>query len=192
MADIKNANIEYILRWEGGLSKDTNDSASKNCVPDGSGTHTNKGITWASWRSQFGSDKDSIARFYKMDAEDWRTMYKGYWDGMKADLIISDLIAEFWVDFAWGSGVRGASKQLQYCLNDLGCELGVDGVIGPKTIKALNTRIDKLGEKRVYNESFNHRCNFLASLSSFQHFGRGWMNRLRDFNGYAQKKLIGG
>ena len=38
--------IPFIKSKEGGLSKETSDTASADKVPDGSGYHTNKGITW--------------------------------------------------------------------------------------------------------------------------------------------------
>jgi len=105
MGNINNANIDYILKWEGGLSKHSKDSASSDCVPDGSGVHTNRGITWKSWKAQFSDSPESIKRFYEMNHDDWKKIYKLYWEGIKADDIESDLIAEFWADFAWGSGV---------------------------------------------------------------------------------------
>jgi hypothetical protein len=46
MANINAVNFDYIKKWEGGLSKDSRDQAAKDPVPDGSGYHTNIGITW--------------------------------------------------------------------------------------------------------------------------------------------------
>ena len=55
MANINKANLDYILKWEGGLSKHPRDSAARHPVPDGSGHHTNKGITFRLWASVHGS-----------------------------------------------------------------------------------------------------------------------------------------
>jgi hypothetical protein len=46
MGNLSKANLDYILKWEGGLSKHPRDSAARHPLPDGSGYHTNKGITW--------------------------------------------------------------------------------------------------------------------------------------------------
>jgi lysozyme family protein len=191
MGNINNANIDYILRWEGGLSKHVKDSASSNCVPDGSGVHTNKGITWAAWKAQHGDSEESVKRFYEMSHDDWKSIYKLYWEGIKADDIESDLIAEFWADFAWGSGVYGAAKQLQKFIVSEGFSIAVDGKVGKQTLSALNRLIIMKGEDYIYLKSYDHRVNFLRGLSSFKHFGRGWISRLKDFHNYALSKLNG-
>ena len=191
MGNINNANIDYILRWEGGLSKHSKDSASANCVPDGSGYHTNKGIQWVVFKAQFGDSPEAIKRFYEMSKEDWMQVYKLYWEGIKADDIESDLIAEFWADFAWGSGVYGAAKQLQKFIVSEGFSIAVDGKVGKQTLSTLNRLIHMKGEDYIYLKSYDHRVNFLRGLDSFKHFGRGWISRLKDFHKYALSKLNG-
>lgn len=189
MGNINNANLDYILRWEGGLSKHPNDSASSDCVPDGSGNHTMQGITWKSFKAQFGDSPEAIKRFYEMSHDDWKTIYKLYWDGIRADDIESDLIAEFWADFAWGSGVYGAAKQLQKFIVSEGFNIAVDGKVGKQTLSTLNRLIISKGESYVYLKSYDHRVHFLQQLKSFKHFGRGWLNRLKDFHAYAKQQL---
>ena len=189
MGNINNANLDYILRWEGGLSKHSKDSASSDCVPDGSGVHTNKGVTFRSFKAQFGDSPEAIKRFYEMSKEDWMQIYRLYWDGIKADDIESDLIAEFWADFAWGSGVYGAAKQLQKFIVSEGFNIAIDGKVGKQTLSTLNRLIHMKGEAYVYLKSYDHRVNFLRGLDSFKHFGRGWLNRLQDFHAYAKKQL---
>ncbi len=82
MANYKNI-IPFIQQQEGGLSKAITDTASAHPVPDGSGYHTNKGITWQTWSGVFGTGADSIQRFYNMSEEDWETIYKKYyWDSI--------------------------------------------------------------------------------------------------------------
>ena len=41
---------------------------------------------------------------------DFKGIYKLYWNGVKADLIQSQILGEYVTDFAWGSGVAGASR----------------------------------------------------------------------------------
>jgi lysozyme family protein len=190
MAKIEHSNIDYILKWEGGLSKHKADTASKHPVPDGSGFHTNKGITWMVWRTIHGSTSESIARFYKMTHTDFLSVYQRYWDGVNATAINSQIIAEFWADFAWGSGIGGASRQMQRFLNSHGFNLKVDGKIGQQTINALNSLISQKSEKWVFESCYAWRVSFLQSLTSFKDFGKGWLNRMQDFYLYANRELM--
>lgn len=185
MGKINNANLDYILRWEGGLSKHQRDSASRHAVPDGSGNHTNKGVTWRVFASIYGNSADAVARFYQMTHEDFKGIYALYWKGVKGDSISSQIIAEYVTDFAWGSGVAGSSRQVQRWLNTQGANVGVDGKIGMQTVTAINQLIKTEGEKAVFVSLQAHRMAFLARLRDFDVFGRGWYNRLEDFAKYA-------
>lgn len=185
MGKINNANLDYILRWEGGLSKHQRDSASRHAVPDGSGNHTNKGVTWRVFRSIYGNSADAVARFYQMTHEDFKGIYALYWKGVKADSITSQIIAEYVTDFAWGSGVAGSSRQVQRWLNTQGYKVGVDGKIGNQTLTAINKLIEDKGQRIAFESLDTHRRHFLARLRDFDVFGRGWYNRLEDFANYA-------
>ena len=154
MADIRSLR-PFILKWEGGLSRDPNDTASRVCCPTPykvkMGYHTNKGITYNVWRSVFGFNNDM--RFLEMNEADWDTvMKKLYWDRWKADEIKDQAIANTLVDWVWGSGVHGIKIPQRM--------LGVtaDGVVGTKTIEALNNA-PKDFLQRLYKEreDFLHR-----------------------------------
>lgn len=201
MAKIEHSNIDYILKWEGGLSKHKADTASRHPVPDGSGFHTNKGVTWMAFRTIFSKhdgvdlfsinkQNELISRFYRMSKDDFMIVYKRYWDGVNATSINSQIIAEFWADFAWGSGIGGASRQMQRFLNSHGFNLRVDGKIGQQTINALNSLISQKSEKWVFESCYAWRVSFLQSLTSFKDFGKGWLNRMQDFYLYANRELI--
>jgi lysozyme family protein len=191
MGNLSKANLDYILKWEGGLSKHPRDSAARHPVPDGSGFHTNKGVTWRVFRSIYGSGEDAILRFYRMTQDDFRGIYKLYWNGVKADSISSQILAEYATDFAWGSGVAGASRQIQKWLNSQGYKVGVDGKIGNQTINAINQLIEDKGEKIAFESLDAHRRHFLSRLRDFDVFGRGWFNRLNDFVSYAYLNING-
>jgi lysozyme family protein len=191
MAELSKANLDYILKWEGGLSKHERDSASKHPVPDGSGYHTNKGITWRVFKSIYGSSQESINRFYRMTHDDFRGVYKIYWNAVKADLISSQILAEYVTDFAWGSGVAGSTRQIQRWLNSEGFNIVVDGKFGNQTVNAINKLIQDKGERLVFESLNAHRRAFLRTLRDFNVFGKGWLNRLDDFVLYANKNLSG-
>jgi lysozyme family protein len=97
MANFNQVNLKYIKRWEGGLSKDPKDKASAFPVPDGSGHHTNKGVTWATFTglaSEVGY-KATPQLFYNMPDNIWLAIYKiGYWNPVQGDKINSQGIAE--------------------------------------------------------------------------------------------------
>jgi len=191
MANINKANLDYILKWEGGLSKHPRDTAARHPVPDGSGFHTNKGITWQVFKSIYGSSEDAVLRFYKMSHDDFRGIYKLYWSAVKADLISSQILAEYVTDFAWGSGVSGSTRQVQKWLNAQGFNLVVDGKFGNQTVNAINKLIQDKGERLVFESLNAHRRAFLRTLRDFDVFGKGWLNRLDDFVLYANKNLSG-
>ena len=185
MGNLSKANLDYILKWDGGLSKHPRDSAARHPLPDGSGYHTNKGITWRVFRSLYGNTQEAVNRFYRMTHDDFRGIYKLYWNGVKADSVNSQVIAEYMADFAWGSGVAGASRQIQKWLNTQGYQVGVDGKIGNQTLTAVNNLIKDKGEKIAFESLDAHRRHFLSRLRDFDVFGRGWYNRLNDFVAYA-------
>jgi hypothetical protein len=179
MADYKNI-IPFILKWEGGLSKNTKDKASSYPVPDGSGYHTNKGITWAVWSSKYGNSPNSITRFYAMNNSDWSSIFKPlYWDAIKGDDIKNQAIADLMVNWAWGSGIYTPVTTLQKILG-----VQIDGKVGPKTIAALNSA----NQGEVFNKLKASNIAFFNNLSNnpaYAMFKTGWFNRLNDlYNNY--------
>lgn len=177
MAKLELVNTAFILKWEGGLSKDKNDTASANTVPDGSGYHTNKGITWAVWNHTFGND---IKGFYEMQPKKWLLIYKKYFDAVGGDYINSQRIAELFADWCWGSGTY-AQFGMQKWLNKNGYKLVFDGKVGQTTLSALNNLIENNTEKWVFDSIYAYRIEWIKGLPQFKTFGKGWMRRLNDF-----------
>lgn len=175
--------IKVCKKWEGGLSKDKNDSASVNPCPTDykgvSGYHTNKGVTYAAWKNVFGKDND--LRFFEMSDEDWFKIFKTkYWDAVKGDRFNSINIAAMVTAFAWGSGAKQAGTTLQKAIKALGKPIVVDGKIGNQTIGLANEidpviLFDKLIELR---RAFFHKI----AVGKNEKFLKGWLNRLHDYN----------
>lgn len=183
MADYKQI-IPFIKKWEGGLSRITNDSASKNTCPTPfkgqTGWHTNQGITYLSWCSIFGQNND--ARFYAMSSEDWNTVFKkGYWDAVKGDQIQKQSIANVLVSWAWGSGPVTAIKQIQKVLG-----ISADGVIGNQTLTAINNA----DERELFAKCIKQREQFFRQIAVGKNavFLNGWLNRLRNFEASFKPK----
>ena len=111
--------IKFTKKWEGGLSRDTHDSASAYPNPlthrNKTGWHTNKGITYKVWESVYGEDK--ARDFFKMpDKMWWKIMKTRYWDAVKGDLLPVS-IAIYTTGIAWGSGPRKGRTTLQWGVN---------------------------------------------------------------------------
>lgn len=157
MADFKIL-VPFIKSWEGGYVNHPSDP----------GGHTNKGVTLDTFRQFFGKAR-TVADLKAMTDEQWLHIFKkGYWDRWKADEIESQSVANLLVDWVWASGVHGINKPQQL--------LGVtaDGIVGPKTLSALNS----LRRDEAFQRIWNRRKAFIEGLKNYNVFGNGWMNRL--------------
>jgi len=167
-ADIKNL-APVIVKWEG---KYVNDPLDK-------GGATNMGITLNTWK-QVGYDKNNDGEITDADIRllnenDFKAVLRKYWDKWHADKIQNQSIANILVDWYWGSGKWGIVIPQRL--------LGVvaDGVVGEKTICALNAQ----NQKEFFDKIFAARVKFLNDIvknnPSQKRFIKGWLNRLNDF-----------
>lgn len=186
-----NANIllPFILRWEGGFVNDPTDR----------GGATNKGVTITTWR-QVGYDKDGdgdidvddLKLLTNEDVRD-RVLVPHYWNRWKADTINDQKIANILVDWVWASGSHGI-KIPQRLLG-----VDVDGIVGPKTIEAVNFADPKSLFLAIYDERVKFINNIVErSVSEYEkkisrkateaellkytqkRFRKGWLNRLSE------------
>lgn len=167
----------FIKSYEGGFS---NHPADK-------GGATNMGVTIGTWRKQ-GYDKDGDG---DIDVDDLRLISEAdaqrifklnYWDRWQGAKIRDQSVANILVDWVWGSGAYGI-KIPQRILG-----VKVDGVVGPKTLTALNNQdqealFAKL--KREREEYFHHICVVTPSNKAFLN---GWLRRLNGIR-YGSLKL---
>lgn len=162
----------FIIKWEGGYVNDPLDH----------GGATNMGVTIHTWK-QVGYDKngDDIIDAHDMKLltkEDFNMVLRLYWNRWKADEIHNQALANLLVDWVWASGSWGI-KIPQYLLG-----LKNDGVVGPKTLQAVNGQDPEELFTRVWNE----RAAFLKRIVDRdkvqRRFFAGWMNRLNDFKYY--------
>jgi lysozyme family protein len=178
MADFKKA-IPIILQYEGGLSKNKTDKAAADPVPDGSGNHTNKGITWTTFKgaaSKYGFTA-TAALFYQMPDTIWTKIAKGmYWDVISGDQLKSDSVAILLADWQFGSGTN-ATKNLQQVLNrSFGQKLTEDGQFGPKTLVATNAANQTKLFQLLQAERIDYYNQLVAANPSQQAFYSGWIN----------------
>lgn len=160
----------FILKWEGGFVN----------APADLGGATNMGVTIGAWKS-CGYDKDGDG---DIDVDDLRLLTREdvvnrvlkphYWDRWKADDIKSQSVANILVDWVWASGAHGI-KIPQRLLG-----VSVDGIVGPKTLAAVNARNPRELFDMIKIARFDFIEDICRKRPANNKFKRGWMNRIND------------
>lgn len=179
--------IPLILAVEGGLSKSLKDAAHVDPLPDGSGYHTNKGITWTTFKTAaplcgFVAEP---SLFYSMPEYVWGSIFKLlYWDKIQGDRINSQAIAETLVDWCWASGPHTATKKMQEFL-----KVPDDGIMGPATLSAINGRSQT--NERQFNDDFSaYKMAWYLSLPNQESNYQGWSNRLNLIHAFTNSEIL--
>lgn len=187
MAQIENL-IPHILLWENGIKtlpgetlRQTYERArAKGVIKKKSdlGGPTLAGVTlttFQEWRVSKGKPKPTEADLAKLSYEEWLSILKSlFWDRCKGDEIRSQSVANMFVDWVWHSG-PGVIRNVQDIFS-----LRQDGIVGPKTLAALNavpaqTVFDRIKavRERYYRKIVQNRPGQAVNL-------KGWLNRLND------------
>ena len=157
--------FDYLLRVEGGYSDDENDKGGK----------TKYGIT----------EEEARKYGYKGDMQDLtkdfaKNIYlKKYYLGNKLDKVVNDKVALSICDWAVNSG-RNGTKNAQIAINQLtNANLDVDGIIGNKTLEALNS-VDPEKFLEVYHnlQRIYYKGKVEADRTQ-EGFLTGWLNRVQ-------------
>ena len=152
----------FILRWEGGYINDQADL----------GKQTNKGVTLSTYRSVFGKNK-TVRDLKKITDDQWEFIFKKfYWDKWKADDINDQNVANILVDWLWCSGSYGI-KIPQRVLG-----VSVDGIVGSKTIAAINARDGRELLDTIKQERKDFIDRICQTRPQNRKFKNGWMNRI--------------
>lgn len=166
MADI-NILGPFILSYEGGFVNH----------PADPGGPTNKGVTLTTWKSQ-GYDKDGDG---DIDVDDLRIitdedalaiLKRNYWNRWRADEIKDQSIANLLVDWVWSSGTYGI-KIPQRILG-----VTVDGIVGPKTLAAVNDGYALGTFRRLHNERREYLQRIVQINPTQRVHLNGWLRRL--------------
>lgn len=161
MADYRKL-MPFILKWEGGYSNDKDDL----------GGATYKGITLATFRSVYGNDK-TVKDLKAMTDGQWRHIFKTlFWDAWQGDRINDQNVANILVDWTWGSGSYGI-KIPQRMLG-----VAVDGIVGGKTLAAVNARDGKALFRELKEERIAYIGRICRTRPQNRKFRQGWLNRI--------------
>jgi lysozyme family protein len=158
--------LALVLAHEGGFSNNPHDP----------GGMTNLGVTRRAWESYVQRQVDE-AEMRGLTPEIVAPFYKArYWNPCKCDLLPLGIdYAVF--DFAVNASVSRASKTMQAALGT-----AADGIVGPATIGvATNADPDHFLEKFSAAKE-----QFYRGLSTFDHFGKGWLRRVSEVKQTAE------
>lgn len=162
--------IPITLKYEGGLVNAPNDRGGK----------TNWGITHKflkTYKNRAGISTEDVSDLTKEDAI---KLYKAEWDNYGFGELDKTDIIKLVHDFSVNSGPTKAIKTLQEILNKRGFNLTVDGHIGAKTNKAVNS-VDENWLKQELQRSRAEHCDRIVDKHPEQKvFIRGWFNRIND------------
>jgi lysozyme family protein len=100
-----------------------------------------------------------------------KEIYKrDYWDRAQCDKL-PPALAYLLFDAAVNSGIGQAIRLLQRALH-----LADDGILGPLTLST----VQRLDPEAVCARFLGQRLEFMAKLSAWEAFGRGWARRIAD------------
>jgi len=183
------ANVEklvpFIIQFEAGINpagltgKKLFEKARKTGYandPDDLGGATMVGVTIATYKEycrKKGYPVPTIEQLRNMTYAQWLDILKNmFWDRWQADKIANQSIAEILVDWVWASGKYGITIPQQV----LG--VTVDGIVGPKTLAALNKQNPAQFFNRIVAERKAYIDRICASRPINNKYKRGWLNRL--------------
>jgi len=156
-----------LRRWEGNKFV---------CDPDDMGGATKGGVTLDTFQMVFGADK-TAEDLKNMTEDQWRHVMKDhFWDKCKADDIKNQSVAEIFVDWCINAGIG----KVVYVQNMVGTD--PDGVVGPKTIAAINAADQARLHRRIKLARAKRFLNQIEAKTSQMKYFNGWFARLIDFN----------
>lgn len=171
MADLRKT-AEKILIFEGGFQQWVED---KGNYYKGKLIGTNKGVTPEAYFEVFKKEP-TVERIKNLTFDEYVEVLRvKYWNKWRGEQIQNQQLADILVDWTYNSGSWGIKIPQRL--------LGVDddGIVGSKTLKALNEADPKQLYLKIWNERKKFYENIVKNNPSQQRFLKGWMNRLNSF-----------
>lgn len=179
--------VPFILKWETGTTGIglTNEQLFEKAKlkgfandPDDLGGATMCGVTLATFTEycrRKGYPRPTIVRLKAIKYKEWLEILKTmFWDKWKADQINNESIALILVDWVWGSGKYGIT------IPQRAIGVTADGIVGPKTIAAVNARDPKQLFDLIRKERLAYIERICKSRPANVKYKKGWLNRLND------------
>lgn len=163
--------VNIVLQHEGGYSND----------PDDPGGETNYGIT-ESDLEHYGCKLGITCDVKDLTIDDAKAIYKAhYWEPYRYDDIESKEIAAKLFDTAVNVGQQTAVKLLQQAFIYIGYRIKPDGLMGDKTLSAINNAY-KIGLSFTlldeFREALKEHYQAIADRNpKLKKFLKGWLNR---------------
>lgn len=179
--------VPFILKWETGTTGIglTNEQLFEKAKlkgfandPDDLGGATMCGVTLATFTDycrRKGYPRPTIVRLKAIKYKEWLEILKTmFWDKWKADQINNESVALILVDWVWGSGKYGIT------IPQKAIGVTADGIVGPKTIAAVNAKDPKQLFDIIRKERLAYIERICRSRPTNLKYKRGWLNRLND------------
>lgn len=178
--------VPHILRWEVGLLPGEEKLSGKalyetvarrgyHCVAGDRGGPTMCGVTigtFQGWRRKQGKPVPTVEDLKRLSYDEWLAILKSlFWDPCKADRIVNASVAMMLVDWRWVNG----SQAVRDAQEVLGCV--PDGIIGPKTLAALNASPASSVFARLKGARERSYRTIVANRPTQAKFLKGWLNR---------------
>lgn len=180
--------VPYIKKAEGGLSRASTDTASKNPAPyvykGLTGWHTSNGVTWTTFKSlgkTLGYEVNAT-NFFSMPDSIWLKIYEyGYFKPILAHHIQSDVIGMTIADYAWAFGVGGAKSRL---LRWLTAEFKAKVTTMSQAVQFINSQ----NEATFFKKLLQHRKDAFLRLNQPKN-NKGWLSRMDELEKFALELL---
>lgn len=143
--------------------------------PDDRGGLTMCGVTYATYASYCNRKnlKATESGLKNLSYSTWFDILKTlFWDRWKADEIVDQSLANILVDWVWASGITGI-KRPQRIL-----KVVVDGIVGPKTLAAVNEADVKKLFAELHEDRLKHFQEIVNRSPSQKKFLKGWNRRV--------------
>ena len=173
--------IPFLIFWETGvqsISSDTetlfNMAKAKGLAndPADKGGATLVGVTIGTCRRK-GRGVPSVSGLSRLSYTEWLDILKTmFWDRWQADKITDQRVALILVDWVWMSGSYGITIPQKL----LGVK--VDGVVGPKTLAAVNSRDPSSLSELLKRERIAYIDRICSSRPANRRFRSGWLRRI--------------
>jgi lysozyme family protein len=150
--------LQFTLKMEGGNSDDPHDP----------GGRTSRGVTqrtYDAWRHKKGLETQDV---WAMSDQECHDIYEEeYWTPSHCDAL-EPSVALYVFDMSVNMGITHSVETLQKA-----CGATVDGAFGPETL----SKSGSMDLNDLIAALHSDREAYYRSLSNFDRYGRGWLNR---------------